>query len=77
MQWGVHRTSVSCTFKRNLQNSAVLFAGQDWRNKHGFAWINFKNGPLTDLPGWSFADGHPASLWKGQIRRLEENKALA
>ncbi|XP_040210273.1 39S ribosomal protein L52, mitochondrial [Rana temporaria] len=77
MRRGVPRTSVLCTFKRNLQNSAVLFAGQDWRKQHGFARSDSEYGPLTDLPDWSFADGRPAPLWKGQIRRLEENKALA
>ncbi|XP_018411625.1 PREDICTED: 39S ribosomal protein L52, mitochondrial [Nanorana parkeri] len=77
MQRGLYRTSVSCTFKRSLQNSAVLCAGQDWRKQHGFARSDSEYGPLTDLPDWSFVDGRPAPLWKGQIRRIEENKALA
>ncbi|XP_073491079.1 large ribosomal subunit protein mL52-like [Aquarana catesbeiana] len=77
MRRGVHRTSVLCTFKRNLQRNAVLFAGQDWRKQHCFARSDSEYGPLTNLPDWSFADGRPTPLWKGQIRRQEENKALS
>ncbi|KAM5193591.1 large ribosomal subunit protein mL52 [Mantella aurantiaca] len=77
VQGGVHRTSVLCTLKRSLRNSAALCAGQDWRKQRGFARSDSEYGPMTDLPDWSFADGRPAPLWKGQIRRIEENKALA
>uniref|UniRef100_A0A8B9VLT5 Large ribosomal subunit protein mL52 n=1 Tax=Anas zonorhyncha TaxID=75864 RepID=A0A8B9VLT5_9AVES len=34
-------------------------------------------GPLRDLPDWSFADGRPAPLWRGQQRRRREDEALA
>nr|DBA22499.1 TPA: hypothetical protein GDO54_013518 [Pyxicephalus adspersus] len=77
MQRGVSRTSVFYTVKRSLQNGSVLCAGQEWRKQHGFARSDSEYGPLTDLPDWSFTDGRPAPLWKGQIRRIEQNKALA
>ncbi|KAM9329585.1 large ribosomal subunit protein mL52 [Gastrophryne carolinensis] len=74
---GLQRPFVSFLSRRGLQNSAALCAGQDWRIQHGFARSDSEYGPLTDLPDWSFADGRPAPLWKGQIRRKEENAALA
>ncbi|XP_074874563.1 large ribosomal subunit protein mL52 [Buteo buteo] len=48
-----------------------------WRVAQGFAPSTAGYGPLRDLPDWSFVDGRPAPLWKGQLRRLEENEALA
>ncbi|XP_068127653.1 large ribosomal subunit protein mL52 isoform X2 [Hyperolius riggenbachi] len=77
LQQKLPRTLVSCICMRSLQNSAFLCAGQDWRIKHGFARSDSEYGPLTDLPDWSFADGRTAPLWKSQIRRKEENKAMA
>ncbi|XP_064331602.1 large ribosomal subunit protein mL52 isoform X2 [Phalacrocorax carbo] len=48
-----------------------------WRVEQGFAPSTAGFGPLRDLPDWSFVDGRPAPLWKGQLRRLQENEALA
>ncbi|XP_069629904.1 large ribosomal subunit protein mL52 [Haliaeetus albicilla] len=48
-----------------------------WRVAQGFAPSTAGYGPLRDLPDWAFADGRPAPLWKGQLRRLQENEALA
>ncbi|CAM5100608.1 unnamed protein product [Natator depressus] len=32
---------------------------------------------LRDVPDWSFVDGRPAPLWKGQTRRRQEDEAFA
>ncbi|KAM9510379.1 large ribosomal subunit protein mL52 [Guaruba guarouba] len=48
-----------------------------WRVAQGWAPSTSGYGPLRDLPDWSFVDGRPAPLWKGQQRRLQENEALA
>ncbi|XP_075067409.1 large ribosomal subunit protein mL52 [Mixophyes fleayi] len=77
LQLGVKHRFVLCLWKRSLQNSAVLCAGQDWRIQHGFARSGSEYGPLTDLSDWSFADGRPAPQWKGQTRRKKESKDLA
>ncbi|XP_064331601.1 large ribosomal subunit protein mL52 isoform X1 [Phalacrocorax carbo] len=50
---------------------------QDHADRQGFAPSTAGFGPLRDLPDWSFVDGRPAPLWKGQLRRLQENEALA
>ncbi|XP_063769649.1 large ribosomal subunit protein mL52 isoform X2 [Pseudophryne corroboree] len=73
---GVNHRFVSCLW-RSFQNSAELCAGQDWRIRHGLARSDSEYGPLTDLPDWSYSDGRQAPLYKGQLRRKEENKALA
>ncbi|XP_071656643.1 uncharacterized protein [Patagioenas fasciata] len=44
---------------------------------HGLSPGSSGFGPLRDLPDWSFVDGRPAPLWKGQQRRLRENEELA
>ncbi|XP_069817732.1 large ribosomal subunit protein mL52 [Dendropsophus ebraccatus] len=77
LQSGISHSFVRCPWKRSLHNSSLLCAGQDWRIKHGIARSGSEYGPLTDLPDWSFADGRPAPLWKGQNRRKEENKEFA
>ncbi|XP_064359419.1 large ribosomal subunit protein mL52 [Dromaius novaehollandiae] len=48
-----------------------------WRVEQGLAPSTAGYGPLRDLPDWSFVDGRPAPLWKGQIRRRQENEAFA
>ncbi|KAM6188381.1 large ribosomal subunit protein mL52 isoform 2-T2 [Sarcoramphus papa] len=48
-----------------------------WRVAQGFAPSTAGYGPLRDLPDWSFVDGRPAPLWKGQLRRLQEDEAFA
>ncbi|KAM4049122.1 large ribosomal subunit protein mL52 [Anomaloglossus baeobatrachus] len=77
LQFGVYHSFLRYPWKRSLHINAWLCASQDWRIKHGFARSGSEYGPLTDLPDWSFVDGRPAPLWKGQNRRKEENKELA
>ncbi|XP_066843474.1 large ribosomal subunit protein mL52-like [Anser cygnoides] len=48
-----------------------------WRVTRGLAPSASGYGPLRDLPDWSFADGRPAPLWRGQQRRRREDEALA
>ncbi|XP_053909131.1 39S ribosomal protein L52, mitochondrial [Cuculus canorus] len=48
-----------------------------WREEQGFAPSPSGFGPLRDRPDWSFVDGRPAPLWKGQWRRLRENREMA
>ncbi|GAB0202261.1 39S ribosomal protein L52, mitochondrial [Grus japonensis] len=48
-----------------------------WRVAQGWAPSTSGYGPLRDLPDWSFLDGRPAPLWRGQLRRLQENQELA
>ncbi|XP_030826546.1 39S ribosomal protein L52, mitochondrial [Camarhynchus parvulus] len=43
-----------------------------WRESQGLC-----PGPLRELPDWSFADGRPSPLWRGQLRRIRENRELA
>ncbi|KAM4709659.1 large ribosomal subunit protein mL52 isoform 2-T2 [Discoglossus pictus] len=74
---GLQRSLVLCLSNRNLNSSATLCAGQDWRIRHGFARSGSEYGPMVDLPDWSFADGRPAPPWKGQIRRKQEREELA
>ncbi|KAM9717069.1 large ribosomal subunit protein mL52 [Menidia menidia] len=52
-------------------------AGEQWRKDNGLARSGSEYGPLTDLPDWSFADGRPAPLMKGQMKRKQEREALA
>uniref|UniRef100_A0A493U395 Large ribosomal subunit protein mL52 n=1 Tax=Anas platyrhynchos platyrhynchos TaxID=8840 RepID=A0A493U395_ANAPP len=63
---------------RALQPSPApsLRIGQ-WRVTRGLAPSQSGPGPLRDLPDWSFADGRPAPLWRGQQRRRREDEALA
>ncbi|XP_071885900.1 large ribosomal subunit protein mL52 isoform X1 [Anas platyrhynchos] len=63
---------------RALQPSPApsLRIGQ-WRVTRGLAPSQSGPGPLRDLPDWSFADGRPALLWRGQQRRRREDEALA
>ncbi|KAG8455434.1 hypothetical protein GDO86_001570 [Hymenochirus boettgeri] len=63
--------------RKSLHCSPGKYAGQNWRVRRGFARSDSEYGPLTDLPDWSFADGRPAPLWKGQIRRKDERETLA
>ncbi|XP_074787263.1 large ribosomal subunit protein mL52 [Athene noctua] len=48
-----------------------------WRVMQGLAPSTAGYGPLRDLPDWSFADGRPAPLWRGQLRRQRESRELA
>ncbi|XP_064557562.1 large ribosomal subunit protein mL52 [Zonotrichia leucophrys gambelii] len=43
-----------------------------WREAQGL-----NPSPLRDLPDWSFTDGRPSPLWRGQLRRIRESRELA
>ncbi|XP_058638432.1 39S ribosomal protein L52, mitochondrial isoform X3 [Onychostoma macrolepis] len=45
--------------------------------QNGLAHSGSEYGPLTDLPDWSYADGRPAPLLKGQIRRQKQREEFA
>ncbi|XP_018601944.1 39S ribosomal protein L52, mitochondrial-like isoform X2 [Scleropages formosus] len=62
---------------RCFSQSIVSHAGSKWRLEHGLARSGSEYGPLTDLPDWSFADGRPAPLMKGQLRRQKEREEFA
>ncbi|XP_069575058.1 large ribosomal subunit protein mL52 [Brachyistius frenatus] len=62
---------------RQLSTTCGVRAGEKWRKEHGLSRSGTEYGPLTDLPDWSFADGRPAPLMKGQLRRRQEREALA
>ncbi|XP_074480034.1 large ribosomal subunit protein mL52 [Sebastes fasciatus] len=62
---------------RQFSTTCGAQAGQKWRKEHGLARSGTEYGPLTDLPDWSFADGRPAPLMKGQLRRKQEREDLA
>ncbi|XP_009080800.1 PREDICTED: 39S ribosomal protein L52, mitochondrial, partial [Acanthisitta chloris] len=48
-----------------------------WRESKGLSPDSSGPGPLRDLPDWSFVDGRPSPLWRGQLRRLKENEEMA
>ncbi|TNN71977.1 39S ribosomal protein L52, mitochondrial [Liparis tanakae] len=62
---------------RQFSTTCGARAGQEWRKEHGLARSGSEYGPLTDLPDWSFADGRPAPLLKGQLRRKQEREVLS
>ncbi|XP_058709193.1 large ribosomal subunit protein mL52 isoform X2 [Poecile atricapillus] len=47
-----------------------------WRESFGLSPSPSGPGPLRDLPDWSFADGRPSPPWRGQLRRLREQREL-
>ncbi|XP_069113786.1 large ribosomal subunit protein mL52-like [Argopecten irradians] len=51
--------------------------GSEWRVKQGKAMDGISYGPLTDLPDYTYLDGRPTPLSKGQLRRREMNKEMA
>ncbi|CAL8377194.1 unnamed protein product [Gadus morhua 'NCC'] len=63
--------------RRSFGTTSTNQAGKKWRTEHGLAPSGTEYGPLTDLPDWSYADGRPAPLLKGQLRRKQEREALA
>ncbi|XP_037771974.1 39S ribosomal protein L52, mitochondrial [Chelonia mydas] len=62
---------------RHIHCGAARPAVGQWRAQQGLAPSSAGYGPLRDLPDWSFADGRPAPLWKGQTRRRQEDEAFA
>nr|XP_012804972.2 39S ribosomal protein L52, mitochondrial isoform X2 [Jaculus jaculus] len=68
-------TWLSCV--RRLHVSVAARAGSQWRLQQGLAANPSGYGPLTELPDWSFADGHPAPPMKGQLRRKTQREKFA
>ncbi|CAM5154092.1 unnamed protein product [Eretmochelys imbricata] len=62
---------------RHIHCGAARPAVGQWRAQQGLAPSSAGYGPLRDLPDWSFVDGRPAPLWKGQTRRRQEDEAFA
>ncbi|XP_060063107.1 large ribosomal subunit protein mL52-like [Ylistrum balloti] len=68
-------TSVTCKhFYTEWKKSRF---GGEWRIKQGKAMDGLTYGPLTDLPDYTYLDGRPTPLSKGQLRRREMNKEMA
>ncbi|KAG7241576.1 hypothetical protein INR49_025496 [Caranx melampygus] len=62
---------------RQFSTTCGVQAGDKWRKEHGLSRSGTEYGPLTDLPDWSYADGRPAPLLKGQLRRRQEREVIA
>ncbi|XP_042638295.1 39S ribosomal protein L52, mitochondrial [Orycteropus afer afer] len=62
---------------RKLHCNAAAWAGSRWRLQQGMAASPSGYGPLTELPDWSYADGHPAPPMKGQLRRKAQREDFA
>ncbi|XP_056318776.1 39S ribosomal protein L52, mitochondrial [Danio aesculapii] len=69
--------AVSRQSVRAFSSTCVTHAGIKWRLENGLPRGGSEYGPLTDLPDWSFADGRPAPLLKGQIRRQKQREEFA
>ncbi|XP_064615208.1 large ribosomal subunit protein mL52-like [Liolophura sinensis] len=64
-------------FRQGFSVTAVPWVGQKWRVSQGMSGDGNRYGPLTDLPDFSYLDGRPAPLAKGQIRREKEKLETA
>ncbi|KAM9645309.1 large ribosomal subunit protein mL52 [Trichechus inunguis] len=62
---------------RRLHCSSAARAGSQWRLQQGLAANPSGCGPLTELPDWSYADGGPAPLMKGQLLRKAQREKFA
>ncbi|XP_021371298.1 39S ribosomal protein L52, mitochondrial-like [Mizuhopecten yessoensis] len=69
-------TSVTCRKSSGAEWKSLKFGG-NWRIKQGKAMDGSTYGPLTDLPDYTYLDGRPTPLSRGQLRRREENKEMA
>ncbi|KAL3046294.1 hypothetical protein OYC64_004326 [Pagothenia borchgrevinki] len=70
-------SSVLRLSSRQFSTTCAVQGGEKWRKENGIARSGSEYGPMTDLPDWSFADGRPAPLLKGQLRRKQEREDLA
>ncbi|ELT93178.1 hypothetical protein CAPTEDRAFT_201398 [Capitella teleta] len=61
---------------RSLSLSASCCVGRQWRMERGLPPKGNEYGPLTEIPDWSYADGRPTPIHKGELRRRERNKVL-
>ncbi|XP_026867307.2 39S ribosomal protein L52, mitochondrial isoform X1 [Electrophorus electricus] len=62
---------------RSFTSTHATCAGKKWRLENGLSWTGSEYGPMTDLPDWSYADGRPAPLLKGQVRRRKQREVFA
>jgi len=62
---------------RNIHITAPVSFDQDWRYSRGLPKNPNASGPLTDNKDFSFVDGRPTPLGKGQKRRIISNQLLA
>ena len=51
--------------------TSACLAGGRWRERLGESCNASEYGPLVDVPDWSYLDGTPAPLSKGEIRRSD------
>jgi len=74
------RGFLSCPSKsvsRNIHSTAPVSFDQDWRYSRGISRNPNASGPLTDNCDFSFVDGRPTPLGKGQKRRIVLNQLRA
>jgi len=57
-------------------SKTLLYPGQDWRKKNGFAANPNAYGAVTDLPDYTFIDGRRAPPGSGKVRRAIEQRDL-
>merc|ERR1712071_223149 len=62
---------------RNIHVTTPALVEQDWRYSRGLPRNSNASGPLTDNRDFSFVDGTPSPLGKGQKRRLILNQLHA
>ncbi|XP_046549426.1 39S ribosomal protein L52, mitochondrial-like [Haliotis rubra] len=74
---GVQGSFWNATGLRWFQTSVPVTAGQKWRLEQGLAADNTRYGPLTDMPDYSYLDGRPTPLSKGQVQRRRRRIGIA
>ncbi|XP_067651487.1 large ribosomal subunit protein mL52-like [Haliotis asinina] len=74
---GVQDSLWNATGLRWFQTSVPVTVGQQWRLERGQAANNTRYGPLTDMPDYSYIDGRPTPLSKGQVRRRWKRIGIA
>lgn len=66
----------SKVLSRNLSTTSTL-ANQHWREDHGLPLNPNSDGPLTNLPDYSFVDGRTTPLGTNQKKRIEHQQEIA
>ncbi|XP_055856847.1 39S ribosomal protein L52, mitochondrial [Episyrphus balteatus] len=61
---------------RNLSTTPAL-ADQYWREDHGLPTNPNSEGPLTNLPDYSFVDGRITPLGTNQKKRIQHQQEIA
>ncbi|XP_033626695.1 39S ribosomal protein L52, mitochondrial-like [Asterias rubens] len=62
---------------RSISTGGNVQAGKSWRISQGESQSGRDYGPLVDLPDWKYADGRPAPLGSGQLKRQQEQRQIA